>query len=351
MKHSTQLDGLRFIAVFFVLIAHFAAIIGDHISAGYYGVDLFFVISGFLITSILLKSEGVFISVYKKFIIRRILRIVPIYYILIAILFFCGYYEIQQYLKFLLSFTFNYAMVFYHLPLNALSHFWTLCVEMQFYFFWPIIILGFRKKTNVLKWVVLIFICLSYLQFYFKIIGPIGMYTWVGVLPQSYALGIGALGAIYLRNGKLPHEIFSNKWIEYFVIVALLIFLITDQSLKFIFCPLISLYFVIKAVYLDFSFKPLRFLLNNKHLIYLGSISYGIYLFHLPMYYYFTEHLFYPYFWNKIDFNSLGAFKKIERHSWIILFPLCSSLSILLSMISYNYIEHPILKYKDQHFK
>ena len=44
MKHSKQLDGLRFIAVFFVLIAHFASIIGSRISAGYYGVDLFFVI-------------------------------------------------------------------------------------------------------------------------------------------------------------------------------------------------------------------------------------------------------------------------------------------------------------------
>ena len=81
MKRIDQVDGLRFIAVVFVLIEHFASIIGKYISAGYYGVDLFFVISGFLITGILLNSKGTFGSVYKKFIGRRTLRIFPLYYL------------------------------------------------------------------------------------------------------------------------------------------------------------------------------------------------------------------------------------------------------------------------------
>ena len=351
MKHSKQLDGLRFIAVFFVLIAHFASIIGSRISAGYYGVDLFFVISGFLITTILLKSKATFFSMYKNFISRRILRILPIYYLLILVLFFWGYNEIHLYMKYILTYTYNYAMVLYQLPVNPISHIWSLCVEIQFYLLWPLVIFAFRKKIVALKWVVFLLICFSYLQFYFKIIGPIGMYTWVGLLPQLYAFGIGALGAIYLSGNKLPHRILSNKWLEFFIIGTLIFFLVTNISLKFIFCPIISLYLVVKCVYLDFSIKPFKFLLNHKSIIYLGSISYGIYLFHFPLNYYFTNHIFYPYFWNKIDFNSFGSFKKIERHSWIIIFPLCSSLSILLAMISYNYIEHPILKYKEQHFK
>ena len=83
MKHYKQLDGLRFIAVSLVLVEHFATFLGRHISAGYYGVDLFFVISGFLITNILLRSNESFGKTYKNFIGRRTLRIFPIYYLTI----------------------------------------------------------------------------------------------------------------------------------------------------------------------------------------------------------------------------------------------------------------------------
>jgi peptidoglycan/LPS O-acetylase OafA/YrhL len=80
MKYLVRIDGLRFDAIALVLIQYFAAGIGKHFSARFYGVDLFFVISGFLTTSILIKANDKgFKRNYINFIVRRTLRIFPIY--------------------------------------------------------------------------------------------------------------------------------------------------------------------------------------------------------------------------------------------------------------------------------
>jgi peptidoglycan/LPS O-acetylase OafA/YrhL len=72
INYYRKIDGLRFIAILFVMIEHFASFLAKYISAGYYGVDLFFVISGFLITGILLKPNvGSFKKNYLKFLWRR----------------------------------------------------------------------------------------------------------------------------------------------------------------------------------------------------------------------------------------------------------------------------------------
>ncbi len=148
MKHFKQLDGLRFVAVFLVLIIHFATIIGMHFSAGYYGVELFFVISGFLITTILLKTEEPFGIAYKKFIGRRTLRIFPIYYLTIFILFIIGNKYVHEYLIYCLTYTYNY--IYFKVPVNSISHFWSLGVEEQFYLFWPFLILSLRNNLKLL---------------------------------------------------------------------------------------------------------------------------------------------------------------------------------------------------------
>lgn len=351
MKYSRRLDGLRFVAVALVLIEHFVSILGKHISAGYYGVDLFFVISGFLITGILLRSKENFGTAYKKFIARRTLRIFPIFYLTVLILVVIGNKDVLQYLGYCVTYTYNYAIALFHVPYNSISHFWSLCVEEQFYLFWPFIILSFRKRIRVLQWLVTGLITFSYLQFYFKIIPVLGPLTWVGIIEQSYALGIGAFGAIYMHKAEKQPELFSSFWVELGAIILLLIMLMSHLPLKYVVCPLISLFLVIKSCHQEFAIRPLEKFLNHNFVVYLGSISYGIYLFHLPLGYWLTQNIFDPFIWNRIDFESRGLLKHMQYHSWIIKFPLYTALTILLASLSYKFIESPILKLKDRYFR
>lgn len=351
MKHYKQLDGLRFIAVLFVLIEHFAINIGRHISAGYYGVDLFFVISGFLITTILLKSKEPFWIGFKKFIGRRTLRIFPVYYLTIFVLFLLGNEYIHRYLIYCITYTFNYALVYYKIPNIAIIHFWSLCVEEQFYLFWPFVVLGLKYNMTLLKLTVftLVFFCTA--QLCLNVFPAITPYNNVGIIPQANSLGIGALGAILYIENKISIAFLEKPWFEYLAFLLLLFFLCTNFNLKYIICPILSLFFVLKTVHKGFSFTLFNKLLNNSQIVYIGSISYGIYLFHLPIGYYLTEHVFNPFVWEKINFNSLGVFKKLQWHSWLIKFPIYSLLTFVIAHLSYKYFERPILSLKDKWFK
>lgn len=140
MDYYKKIDGLRFLAIFCVLIQHFAWEVGKLTNAGWFGVDLFFVISGFLITSILIRiNEGSIKLNYLKFIGRRTLRIFPIYYIAVLILWFLGVSTIRENLVYFLTYTFNYAWVKYNIPQSIVHHFWSLVLKNNFMYFGPLL--------------------------------------------------------------------------------------------------------------------------------------------------------------------------------------------------------------------
>lgn len=351
MKYVKQLDGLRFVAVSLVLIEHFAVPIGRKISAGFYGVDLFFVISGFLITQILLRSRGRFLPDFKNFIGRRTLRIFPLYYSTVLILFLLGNPDVTAYLKYILTYTYNYADVYYKVPLNSITHFWSLCVEEQFYLFWPMLVLSLRSRLTVLSIVILFLTLICTVQLCFQIFPSVSPYNFRGLFPQANSLGIGALGALLNFRNKIPLNLLKNKNVEWLAIIVLVFFLFCASPMKYIICPVISLFFILKAVHTGFALTAVNNFLLNKHIVYLGSIAYGIYLFHLPLGYYLTEKLFDPLIWQRIDFASLPLGEKIRWNSWIFKFPLYTLITILLAHISYSLFERPILRYKDRWFK
>lgn len=349
MYYSKQLDSLRFIAVFMVLIEHFANPLGIHFSAGYFGVDLFFVISGFLITKVLLNNKNEFALSYKNFIGRRALRILPLYFLVVFILYLIGDTHVKGYLLYCLSFTFNYAMVYFNLPSNAITHFWTICIEEQFYLFWPLLILPFRQHKKWLIVFVFIFLVFCYGQFYFKWIESLVKYRWVGLVPRCFSLLIGALGALTISAQIINRQLFANKKIEWLLLFILAFFLFTHSSIKFIITPLICLYFVLKCYFNGFKSLLFNAFLNHKWMVYLGSISYGIYLIHLPIGYYLSQYFLMPY-WDKFQFENFGSFNLIKNNIWIVEFPIYSTLTIFLAGLSYRYIETPFLKLKDKYF-
>lgn len=351
LKHIKQLDGLRFIAIFLVLLQHFAFFIGNKLNAGYYGVDLFFVISGFLITTILYRSKESFWPSYKKFLGRRTLRIFPVYYATIIILYFLDFPNVKEYILYLLTYTHNFAIVYFDIPTSHSTHFWSLSVEEQFYLFWPFLILGLRFKMRILKAIIIILIVLCAAQVMFKLVDFITPYNYYGLIPRAYSLALGGLGALWFAQGKIPLSILKMKWLEPVMIGLLLVLLITQPTIKLVLLPIISLYLILKTAYQGFSFNFINRFLSNDKIVYIGAISYGIYVFHLPLAYYLTTYVFDPYIWKRIDFSVLGPLAKIEFHSWVVKFPLYSAISVLLAHLSFKYFEKPILGLKDKLFK
>lgn len=341
MKHVKQLDGLRCIAILFVLISHFAYTVGQYFSAGYFGVDLFFVLSGFLITGILLKPSKSFWNAYGTFIGRRILRIFPVYYLTILILFIVNYDYVHHYLLYCLTYTYNYAWVYFRIPENAISHFWSLCVEEQFYLFAPFIIIGLRNKLQIVYIFLILLIVVSGSQLYSNIFPVFSAYNGVGIFPQVYSLSVGALGAVINSEQKLPLKLLRNKWVEYAALLFLVFLLATHYNIKYIFCPFLSLFIVLKAVMGSFATRGLNNLLKHNGIRYIGVISYGIYLFHPPLAFYLTKFIF-----SKISMKLI-----VNKYFWLLKLPVYSSLSIIIAHYSYKYFEKWFLNLKDRYFR
>lgn len=150
-NYIKSLDGIRAIAILLVMAFHFGII-----RFGWMGVQLFFVLSGFLISSILLKEKEKPASLpqrLKKFWIRRSLRIFPLYYIYLTVfVIIClftafppGYFHDLPYLY---SYTFNLTRItnsWHESPVY--THFWSLCVEEQFYLFFPFVIFLLSRSS------------------------------------------------------------------------------------------------------------------------------------------------------------------------------------------------------------
>jgi peptidoglycan/LPS O-acetylase OafA/YrhL len=163
-SRSPELDGLRGLAILAVVVFHVCADIGTrHLplgltilkkveQLGWTGVDLFFVLSGFLITGILLEAKEA-TNYFKVFYMRRALRILPIYYAFVIFIFVTSgtHYPFSSKVWFLLNIS-NLVTAFYPFLIGPLTHFWTLAVEEQFYLLWPTVIRYAKTRT-------LIFVC------------------------------------------------------------------------------------------------------------------------------------------------------------------------------------------------
>jgi peptidoglycan/LPS O-acetylase OafA/YrhL len=154
-KHIPALDGLRGVAILLVLFYHLfnVGIFKGWFNYGWIGVDLFFVLSGFLITSILLKSKGK-PDYFKNFYLNRALRILPLYFgVLLIFAFIAPYFTPTKWFVsdqvYFWTFTQGY-LILKGQNTDPLFHLWSLAIEEQFYLVWPFIILILRPKQLLL---------------------------------------------------------------------------------------------------------------------------------------------------------------------------------------------------------
>ncbi|MEO8665002.1 MAG: acyltransferase, partial [Ignavibacteria bacterium] len=235
--YMPQLDTLRTFAVFFVLIEHW---LPENfwlkiIPYGMIGVTAFFVLSGFLITQILIRSKisievhntGIFNSL-KQFYARRTLRIFPIYYLTVFIAFILNFESIRQKIFWYVFYLSN--IYFYKIQGwdGALSHLWTLAVEEQFYVFWPIVIIFISRKYLLRSIVLLILFAMVFRGILFQFSDHSeNSFNFISILTPSCldCFGLGAVLA-YLRCYKDKFLNFSGK--AYTIFLLLNIFIITS---------------------------------------------------------------------------------------------------------------------------
>jgi peptidoglycan/LPS O-acetylase OafA/YrhL len=196
-----QLDGIRGLAVITVLIQHWG---GSHLNLsgipiGGLGVGIFFVLSGYLITGILLNQKvsahDKKISIFKTFWIRRIIRIFPVFYLVVILGSLFGIEGVKEYWLWHLGYLSNF-LVWNNENLAYATHFWTLAVEEQFYLVWPFVVV--LVPNRLFPIVVTTLIAMSPVWRSFWSGG--GFQTWALLPSQLDYLCLGGMLAWIQRN-------------------------------------------------------------------------------------------------------------------------------------------------------
>ncbi|QXB55501.1 acyltransferase family protein [Aeromonas sp. FDAARGOS 1415] len=295
LNYRPEIDGLRAVAVLSVIIYHFFP---QTLSGGFVGVDIFFVISGYLITSIIYKDAESNNFSYIDFYKRRALRIFPA---LIAVLFACllyGWFNLLQGEYRLLGkhvflgsfFVANLALLLESgyfdsaSELKPLLHLWSLGVEEQFYIVWPItILLLFSNKKAGKALAILIFLVSFSYCIYSTIHNP--SVSYYSPISRFWELMAGAFLAIIMRESIFERLVKNHRNLLSLIgilLIALSISLI-NKSLEFpgyiAATPILGTCLFIAAS----NHSLIGKILTIRPLVYIGMVSYPFYLWHWPI--------------------------------------------------------------------
>ena len=340
------LNGIRAIAALSVLFGHMWAPFGDwgigepafHIPWPDAPVTTFFVISGFLITYLLMNEIGKTNDVsIGKFYMRRILRIWPLYY---------GYFVLSLIVVAALKGEISNAAWFYAffsgnishaigIGIIPLYHFWSLGVEEQFYMWYPWMV-KYNKKHILTAVIVL---CVLWLG------AKLGCYVFFGkglayrifAVTQFDCMMLGAAGAImYYRGTGWFKQFCRSRWVA---IVAWILFFTSGMYAQHIPSPVRNELVAVVSLMVIMAGLLQKPILENKLMNYLGKISYGIYVIHPILLYVGTR-------------MASGVFNRVEwlhnTAGFVIIFVAVSGLTILIAGLSYQYFEMPFLRMKDK---
>lgn len=327
IPYMPQLDAIRAIAVLFVMVFHFVPKSDRFAPLGSMGVRLFFVLSGFLITSILLASrERPLAASLKSFYARRFLRIFPLFYFA---LFAAALLNIDAVRKTLLWHVAYLSNVYFYLRgdwQGPISHFWSLGVEEQFYLVWPWLILCVPRQWLI--WVIGAMIPLAPLV---RLASPDPM---ISILPFSCldSLGLGALLAYQASRRWLVHTAFCIG-VPALAVLLVLRNLGTETPAQVVALDfagsLAGVWLVGRAATGFGGFA--RNVLELPPVLYLGTISYGLYVYHGFM----------PYL-----LGPALASVNVPVLNWLWRFFILSAATVLLASVSWRVLEKPIIGLK-----
>lgn len=337
LSHIPALDGLRAVAVFMVIFAHF----GIDFVPGTQGVMIFFVLSGFLITWLLLKenerSGSISLAAFYK---RRTLRIFPAFYvywmIMVALLLATGRAVPWPHAWSALFYGSNYYSAINGDPSNGFSHTWSLAIEEQFYLLWPFVFLMLRGNLKRMTWFLValigaVWIHRAVLCYGFNVDQA---YIYASFDTRLDELMIGCLLAVLLRKRALPslwRAASANALLPLVTIAVLAISMYADDRFivhryrdvfGFAIEPLLVAVLVVQMI----AFSSTRLWRWTEWAVvrFLGRISYSLYLY--------QQLALYP------TKRALAMYPLIVQLAGAIL------VTLILATISYYVVEQPFLR-------
>jgi peptidoglycan/LPS O-acetylase OafA/YrhL len=340
-QYTPSFDGLRGIAVLCVLLTHAS----PWFKGGWIGVDLFFALSGYLITS-LLQNEyyaSGHIS-FAKFYARRALRLFPPLLVCLAMANLLWAYTPEYYvganrLLATLAGLFYFANLVQWKVLGMLQHLWSLSVEEHFYLVWPMIVSAFLFKITLSHRILFLVLTGCFIAtvriFVFQFDLAYGLFVidaYTFTVCRMDAILMGSVLAVVLPHSDVKSRPNVNIDCAFGVLLCLLaaiVLFVRESNIYwrnggFIFTDLLCLSIVAIA-----AKRPNQPLLSSKILCWVGRRSYGIYLYHLPI------------------FLTLVVLRR--RHSpvnYLLVTALMFAVTILVAALSYRFIERPVLRYK-----
>ena len=331
-KVRTDIEALRGLSVILVILYHFKLNSLDFqiIKGGFIGVDIFFVISGFIITKIIIdnKLENFSLAYFYE---RRIKRIIPLLSVVLAFSVFSLFFIFDYFLlnkninaslavsTSIANFYFWTSAVLYQFAEenNLINlHFWSLSIEMQFYILFPLLFIFFRKNQRTIHFIIFSLLILSYL-FVVQIYKVHNFFNFYNSFSRVFEFLSGAI--IFLYNDyfrqKIPKKYYSSLYILGLIILFFYLQFLQDES--FHPSPYAMIFIFSIALMLTFndekSFKQIKFYFGQ-----LGKISYSLYLWHFP-----------------ILLLASYTFIELKDYQKIILIIIC----ILISILTYFLVE------------
>ena len=313
-KYLPSIDSLRAIAVIAVIIYHIDA---NYLPGGFLGVDLFFVLSGYLISSLIIKeykSTGT-VNLYN-FYVRRARRLLPAVYfmitvVLIIITLFNGVLLKKSYLDALFGYIYssNWWYIFHKLDYfdsfgsqSPFKHLWSLAIEEQFYMFFPLIFLIFNRKSKsnnsnsklnknfiyVVLSLILVSLIAHILLFDINNINRI----YFGTDTRAFSLLVGVVGAILYPMDRLSERTTKKDNMIYSIVslvsilVLIGIMINTSEYNTWLYRGGFLLVAIIGLIIIISSGRQYTFMskiLSFKPFVFIGKISYSLYLWHFPI--------------------------------------------------------------------
>jgi peptidoglycan/LPS O-acetylase OafA/YrhL len=356
-----NLDVIRFIAAFMVVLVHaYEAWCGWYgqigiLSNGTYkdlsfggkfvdtfirnlgiGVDIFFLISGFLITYILLEEKKRFNKIsIGKFMIRRALKIWPLYFFLIAITPFLVYWVDSPSPNYFVNLVFisNFDTIHTQSWTYPFSHFWSICVEEHFYLIWPFIIYLIPKRNLISVFMLIIASSILFRLYTFSTMQYPWYTLYLHTLSRIDILVIGAFGAYFYSEKPFTFQINRTVRISLLCILIISLCAETVTSWDSMFLAGFKKFFyigIIAILLLDYNLNAnFKHVLPKKSIIhYFGKISYGIYMYS-----------------NVLLIIIIKKFMwRFEITNIWVFFSVTIFLSIIIPILSYELFEKHLLK-------
>jgi peptidoglycan/LPS O-acetylase OafA/YrhL len=310
-KYRPDVDGLRAIAIALVLLFH--AELG--FAGGFIGVDVFFVISGFLITGLILKELDSGNFSLARFWLRRICRILPNAILMVSVVLIAGFWFLfpSDYKDLAKSAIAQQLMMsnFYFLKntgyfdgpadLKPLLHTWSLAVEEQFYLIYPLVLIALHRISRIFSFGVLIILCAGSLLTSEYQVAHLRSTSFFLLPSRAWEMLIGGL-ICFLPLKKSIHPWISEtiSWTSLFAIIWSGWVYTSNTTFPgfsaLLPCGATALLIYSNSLQLSYPAK----LLATKPVVFLGKISYSLYLWHWPIFSYYR-------YWNDAPFGTFDA--------------------------------------------